>query len=80
MNPVTPSERQELAGQLGLSEQYLYQCMTARRDLDAAMARRLEVLSNGRIRVWNVRRDWHHIWPELVGTQGAPAVTEPAKA
>jgi hypothetical protein len=80
MNPVTPSERQDLASQLGVNEQYLYQCMTARRDLDAAIARRLEVLSSGRIRVWHVRRDWHHIWPELVGTDGAPAVSEPAKA
>jgi len=30
---------------------------------------------------WDLRPDdWHRIWPELIGQQGAPAVPEPAKA
>lgn len=74
MNAVTPAERKDFARQLGLNDQYLYQCMTGRRDLDAATAKDLEVLSGGRICVWHVRRDWHRIWPERVGEPRAPAI------
>lgn len=30
---------------------------------------------------WDLRPDdWHRIWPELIGTKGAPAIAEPAKS
>lgn len=34
----------------------------------------IETASHGRWRRWDLRPDdWHLIWPELVGTPGAPA-------
>lgn len=74
MSTITPERRRKLAAEHGLSDAYLYQCLTARRDMDAAEARRVETITGGEIRRWMVRRDWHLIWPELIGTEGAPAV------
>lgn len=74
MELPSPAERQSIAEKAGLNAQYLYQCLTQRRDLQAAEAVALERTSEGRIRRWHVRRDWHLIWPELIGTEGAPAV------
>jgi len=35
----------------------------------------IERATNGAVRRWDLRPDdWHLIWPELVGTDGAPAV------
>lgn len=35
----------------------------------------LEANGKGRVRRWHMRpTDWHRIWPELVGAEGAPAV------
>lgn len=34
----------------------------------------MEIAVEGRWRRWDERpADWHRIWPELVGTEGAPA-------
>ena len=39
----------------------------------------LERLTKGAVKRWDLRPDdWHRIWPELVGTKGAPKA--PAKA
>jgi DNA-binding transcriptional regulator YdaS (Cro superfamily) len=39
----------------------------------------IERATGNAVRRWDLRRaDWHRIWPELIGTEGAPAVTEPA--
>ena len=66
-------ERIALAARLDISEQYLYQCLTGRKAMNAEEAVRVERESGGRLRRWDLRRaDWHRIWPELVGTQGAP--------
>lgn len=35
----------------------------------------IEVMSERKVRRWDLRpRDWHLIWPELVGTEGAPPI------
>lgn len=79
MSTITPDRRRELAAAHGLSDAYLYQCLTKRRDMDAAEARRVETITKGEIRRWMVRRDWHEIWPELIGSDGAPEpVAKPA--
>lgn len=57
-----------------ISEQYLYQCLTKRRDMDATEAVRVERATANRIRRWHLRRDWHMTWPELIGIDGAPEV------
>ena len=76
---ITHSERAELAELLGINDQYLYQCLTGLRSLRADEAMRAERDSGGRIKRWDVRiHDWHLIWPELVGTTGAPVVPDHA--
>lgn len=55
-----------------MNSQYLYQCLTRRRDMDARLAAQLESLTGGRVRRWHLRRDWAIVWPELVGADGAP--------
>lgn len=46
----------------------------------------MEQVTNGAIRRWDLRpNDWHLIWPELIGNEGAPEVpvkenSEPEKA
>lgn len=74
MTAIDPAERQVIADKAGLNAQYLYQCMTRRRDMDALQAAMLERISEGRVRRWHVRRDWHLVWPELIGSEGAPPV------
>lgn len=38
----------------------------------------IERLTEGNVRRWHTRpNDWHLIWPELIGTEGAPAVPAP---
>jgi DNA-binding transcriptional regulator YdaS (Cro superfamily) len=37
----------------------------------------IERATSGVVRRWDLRPDdWHLIWPELVGTEGAPAVAD----
>lgn len=52
------------------------------RPLPPHLCVRLERESNGVVRRWHVRpSDWHLIWPELIGTEGAPEVpAEPVTA
>ncbi len=72
---ITAAERIALAAQLSMNEQYLYQCLSGRRAMDPAQAVRVERHLNGRVRRWQLRKaDWHLIWPELIGAEGAPAV------
>jgi len=41
----------------------------------------MEQVTNGAIRRWDLRpSDWHLIWPELIGVEGAPAVPAPQEA
>lgn len=40
----------------------------------------IESATEGRVKRWDVRpADWHLIWPDLIGTEGAPDIPE-AKA
>jgi DNA-binding transcriptional regulator YdaS (Cro superfamily) len=69
---ISPKERAELAEKSGVNEQYLYQCLSGRRNMDATQASVVESKTEGRIRRWQLRRDWNVTWPELVGADGAP--------
>lgn len=74
---ISPTERMQVAQAMDLNERFLYQCLTGRRSLGALDAVRIEDVSNRRVRRWHVRQhDWHLIWPEVVGTEGAPPVPE----
>lgn len=63
---MTPERRRELAALAGVHEQYLYQCLTGRRDMNPAEARRIEDETNGEItRQMLCQKTWPGIWPEL---------------
>jgi DNA-binding transcriptional regulator YdaS (Cro superfamily) len=69
---ITPSERRELAKQVGLNDQYLYQCLTGRRDMNPAEARRVEDETGGKLKRQHLcQKTWRGIWPELANPAGA---------
>lgn len=78
MPNIDPSERQSIAIKAGLNPQYLYQCLTGRRDMDPRQAVLLEQVSGARIRRWHVRRDWRDVWPELIDVHGAQEARDAA--
>lgn len=64
---ITPERRRELADQLGLSEQYLYQCLTGRREMRPAEAMRVELASGGVLtRRMLCTKTYADVWPELI--------------
>jgi DNA-binding transcriptional regulator YdaS (Cro superfamily) len=64
---ITPDERRQLAEKVGINEQYLYQCLTGRREMSASEAVRVEQASEGRLtRRMVCQASWQAIWPELV--------------
>jgi DNA-binding transcriptional regulator YdaS (Cro superfamily) len=63
---ITPDKRLFWAEKLGINEQYLYQCLTGRRNMNPTEARRIETESKGAItRQMICRETWQGIWPEL---------------
>jgi DNA-binding transcriptional regulator YdaS (Cro superfamily) len=66
---------QKVASAMGWARAYLSQIAHGRRPLPVDRAAELEALSDGAVRRWESFPDtWHRIWPELVGTPGAPAL------
>jgi DNA-binding transcriptional regulator YdaS (Cro superfamily) len=64
---ITPDERRQLAEKVGINEQYLYQCLTGRREMSASEAVRVEQSSEGRLtRKMLCQHTWPGMWPELV--------------
>lgn len=79
---ITPERRRQLAEKHGVNEQYLYQCLTGRRDMGPAEAMRLETETNKELtRQMLCQKTCGGIWPELV-TEPREQVEEihPAKA
>jgi len=63
---ITPEQRRFWAEKLGASEQYLYQCLTGRRDMNPAEALRIETESAGVLtRQMLCQKTWRGIWPDL---------------
>jgi DNA-binding transcriptional regulator YdaS (Cro superfamily) len=63
---ITPERRRELAQKLRINEQYLYQCLTGRRNMSAEEASRLEIASAGELSRKDLcQGNWRRIWPEL---------------
>jgi DNA-binding transcriptional regulator YdaS (Cro superfamily) len=69
---IPASERREIAAELKINDQYLYQCLTGRRDMDPRDAVRVERATRKKLTRRQLRRDWHLVWPELV-TKDHPA-------
>ena len=67
---IAPDERRALAEKVGMNEQYLYQCLSGRREMSAWEAVRIEQESGGKItRKMLCHGSWKSIWPELVEAQ-----------
>lgn len=65
----------EFAAKVGKSTVYLHQLAARQGDREASppLAVVIERESNYQVRRWDLRpNDWHLIWPELIGSKGAP--------
>lgn len=63
---LTPEDRKRIAAATGIDEQYLYQCLTGRRDMNPERARKAETETNGEVtRQMLCQRTYLGIWPEL---------------
>ena len=68
----TPARRRQIAEALGIEEAYVYQIYTNRKTASPALARAWHEEEPGDA-LWDLRpSDWHRIWPELIGSPGAP--------
>lgn len=57
----------------GISVQAVCFYRDGKRQMPADLMAELERLCGQRLRRWHFRpRDWHRVWPELVGADGAP--------
>ena len=71
---LTPDRRREIAHALDIDEQYLYQIIKGIKIPAAALARQLHDIDPD-FRLQELRPDdFGVIWPELIGTEGAPAI------
>lgn len=71
----------EFAAKVDRSEVYLLQLAAHQggREASPALAVVIERESNQQVRRWDLRPDdWHLIWPELIGTEGAPPIPQEA--
>jgi DNA-binding transcriptional regulator YdaS (Cro superfamily) len=63
---------------LGLTAQALCFYRDGKRAFPPEHAASLERAGGYRVRRWELfPQDWHRIWPELIGAEGAPEVPEP---
>jgi len=68
----------EVAARAGISVAFLSQIAGGARGTPAERAADLERATDRAVRRWDLRPDdWHRIWPELIGADGAPDVPEP---
>lgn len=64
--PITTARRHEIAKKHNFNSQYLYQCLTGRRDMAPAEAMRLELLTKKELtRQMLCQKTYAGIWPEL---------------
>lgn len=70
MKTISAEKRRQLADKVGINEQYLYQCLTGRREMSAWEAVRVEQETKGAVtRKMVCQGSWQSIWPELVEAQ-----------
>lgn len=69
----------ELANKVGCPPQLMWQWAHGRRPVPVARAPSIELATERQVMRWDLRPDdWHLLWPELIGQEGAPAVPQPA--
>lgn len=65
----------KVAARAGVSAAFVSQIANGGRGVPAERAADIERACDGLVRRWDLRPgDWHRIWPELIGAEGAPAV------
>lgn len=65
----------ELAKKLGCQAQLVWQWSRGVRPVPFERCVQIERATGGQVRRWDLRpHDWHVMWPELLGTAGAPKV------
>lgn len=65
----------ELARAIGVPPALISQWRNGARPVPVGRCTPIEQATNGAVRRWHLRPDdWHRIWPELIGAEGAPAV------
>jgi DNA-binding transcriptional regulator YdaS (Cro superfamily) len=63
----------QVASRCGLTPAFLSQIARGVRPAPAERCFAIERATQGAVRRWDLRPlDWHHIWPELIGLDGAP--------
>ena len=76
--------RAALADASGTSYLHLRNIAFSGKSCGAVLAVGIEAATAGAVRRWDLRPDdWHRIWPELIGTDGAPSpepIAAPAAA
>lgn len=79
LRPLPAADRLLLAGKSGTSFLHLRNVAFSGKSCGVHLAVALDLATDGQVRRWDTRPDdWHLIWPELIGAEGAPAVPTPA--
>lgn len=77
---LSGDERDGFARQCGTTRGHLQNVMYGQKACAPELATQIEIHADKAVRRWDLRPDdWHRIWPELIGTEGAPT-PEPEKA
>lgn len=77
LKPMGEPQRVAFAMRCGTTWNHMRNVAYSGKPCGVMLAVNLERETGGRLRRWHVRpKDWHLIWPELVGTEGAPPVPQ----
>ena len=69
--------QRQLARAVDLPDAYIWQIANGRRPAPPELCVLVERATDREVRRWDLRPDdWHRIWPELIGAEGAPDVPE----
>lgn len=81
LKPLDAAARAEMAAESGTTWLHLRNIAFSGKACGIQLAVDIERISAGAVRRWDLRPDdWHRIWPELIGAEGAPAVPAPEPA
>lgn len=70
-----------VARRAGMAPAFLSQIANGGRPVPPLWCPAIESATDKVVRRWHLRpHDWHRIWPELIGVEGAPPVPEAAPA
>lgn len=75
LNSLSSADQASFAAACGTTIGYLRKAISTKQALSPVVCSLAERHSHGAARRWDLRpEDWHLIWPELVGADGAPPV------